>query len=223
MTNQGYDPPEKPAGQTHARSSPLRGYERERGVNRDTPPLRGDEPRGGTDKQFTPRSRWENKMNDKIKAKYLINFYELDSPIAVNITGTWSAIVRNGVIMMNTNDDASTLLRATVLEISHPKLGNIRGLDTEGLDYTIALENGNILKLEAEETPGLLYDCNEKLDPPVLDVLLWNPVITEIPFSHAFAGITHEEQRMIWNRRIAEVRQKMGKDSQPNSLTPTGR
>jgi hypothetical protein len=27
-------------------------------VNRGTPPLRGDEPRGGTDKQFTPRSRY---------------------------------------------------------------------------------------------------------------------------------------------------------------------
>jgi hypothetical protein len=61
MYNQGYDPPKETAGQTQARSSPLRGYERERGVNRGTPPLRVDEPRGRTDKRFTPRSRWMNK------------------------------------------------------------------------------------------------------------------------------------------------------------------
>ena len=52
------------------RSSPLRGYERERGVNRGTPPLRVDEPRGGTDKRFTPRSRYATKRINMKKALF---------------------------------------------------------------------------------------------------------------------------------------------------------
>lgn len=35
-------------------------------MNRGTPPLRADEPRGGTDRRFTPRSRWTIRKGKKI-------------------------------------------------------------------------------------------------------------------------------------------------------------
>ena len=48
--------------------------------------------------------------------------------------------------------------RKRILSIHHPQLGDIRKIDTSGLEYTITMLDGRVLKVEAEETPGLIYE-----------------------------------------------------------------
>lgn len=49
-------------------------------------------------------------------------------------------------------------VKAEILKITHPELGAIRGIITIGLDYSIYLSDGNILIVNAEESPGKIYD-----------------------------------------------------------------
>jgi hypothetical protein len=44
-----------------------------------------------------------------------------------------------------------------ILSIRHPELGQVESIETEGLEYTIAMNDGRIAKLEAEEEPGTVY------------------------------------------------------------------
>lgn len=148
----------------------------------------------------------------KRKAVYKINFYELDCPIAINFTGNWPAIIDGDKITLNPHENGAILLRATVLEISHKKLGKLKGLYTKGLDYTIVLEDGTQLLMEAEETPGLIYDHNEFISPEEFNVVLWSPQITDIPFGHCHAGLDSLERKMIREHRDKQMIEKLGMD-----------
>jgi hypothetical protein len=46
----------------------------------------------------------------------------------------------------------------TIVAIRHPELGEIRKIDTRGLDYTITLADGTELLANAEEDPGKIYE-----------------------------------------------------------------
>lgn len=54
------------------------------------------------------------------------------------------------------NDDCE--VKAEILKITHPELGAIKGIITIGLDYSIYLSDGNVIIVNAEETPGKIYD-----------------------------------------------------------------
>jgi len=51
-----------------------------------------------------------------------------------------------------------------ITAIRHPVLGDIKKIETDGLDYTMHLADGRVLKVEAEETPGVVYGL-----PPIQD------------------------------------------------------
>jgi len=51
--------------------------------------------------------------------------------------------------------------RMCIRSIAHPVLGVIRAIETNGLDYTFVFADGQPLKVEAEETPGLIYGRGE--------------------------------------------------------------
>lgn len=53
--------------------------------------------------------------------------------------------------------------RMRVLSIRHPELGSIQSINTKGLDYTLIMSDGRVLKVEAEETPGLVYEHQQKI------------------------------------------------------------
>lgn len=50
------------------------------------------------------------------------------------------------------NDDCE--VKAKISKITHPELGDIRGIITIGLDYSIYLDDGNRIIVNAEESPG---------------------------------------------------------------------
>ncbi|MBQ8959833.1 MAG: hypothetical protein IJ071_01250 [Ruminococcus sp.] len=54
--------------------------------------------------------------------------------------------------------------------ITHPILGDVRGIVTIGLDYTIYLADGRVLEVNAEEDPGHIYDPSVVIDNWTFDV-----------------------------------------------------
>ena len=47
--------------------------------------------------------------------------------------------------------------RLRILSINHPELGRIQSIDTKGLNYTVTMSDGPIVKIEAEEQPGTVF------------------------------------------------------------------
>ncbi len=50
--------------------------------------------------------------------------------------------------------DRSIVVKAKILSINHLELGDIKGIITIGLDYSIYLSDGSIIIVNAEESPG---------------------------------------------------------------------
>ena len=48
-------------------------------------------------------------------------------------------------------------IKGTILQITHPELGELKGIITMGLDYYLYLADGTELIVNAEESPCLLY------------------------------------------------------------------
>lgn len=55
----------------------------------------------------------------------------------------------------------SEVRSATLISIEHAELGLFARVDTEGLDYVFRTLGGREYIVNAEETPGLIYDENE--------------------------------------------------------------
>lgn len=97
-------------------------------------------------------------------------WYGLDQPIAVGAVADFDffvkppeAIVNEGLPVFYHGDwhercrHLYDRRRKRILSIWHPVLDSIRKIETSGLDYTFAMADGRALKVEAEETPGLVY------------------------------------------------------------------
>ncbi len=60
--------------------------------------------------------------------------------------------------------------RLEIMRITHPLLGDVWGIVTIGLDYTIYLSDGTVLEVNAEEHPGQIYDSSVVIDDWTFDV-----------------------------------------------------
>ena len=83
-------------------------------------------------------------------AAWVPGWYELDPPLEVGLT-LWRS------------QDA-VIAHGTIAGIRHQDLGEVRKVDTRGLDYTISLADGSELLVEAEETPGVCYQRRDIKD-----------------------------------------------------------
>ena len=88
-------------------------------------------------------------------------WYELDWPIVVGDVD-WFDVKNdgyfyNGVLSKEQRKDFS-FMKIEIERIIHPVLGEVKGIITFGLDYTIYLANGEIIEVNAEENPGMLYE-----------------------------------------------------------------
>ena len=54
--------------------------------------------------------------------------------------------------------------RKRITGISHPVLGRIEKIDTDDLDYKFSISDGRVLLVEAEETPGLVYELTKPVN-----------------------------------------------------------
>ena len=96
--------------------------------------------------------------------RWIPQWYELDWTVVVGDID-WFILSHdtfaNG-IFHDEEDYPATKIKIT--SITHPILGDIRGIIPIGLDYTIYLSNGDILTVNAEEKPGQIYDSKYKVD-----------------------------------------------------------
>ena len=103
---------------------------------------------------------------DRVHALWIPFWYECDQALAVGRTGDYwffkdpppacrsmaDLVFANGLDLAS---DASIMARGTVASITHASLGAVASVDTTGLVYTMTLEDGTEVGIEAEETPGV--------------------------------------------------------------------
>jgi hypothetical protein len=101
-------------------------------------------------------------------ATWIPSWYELDAPLRVgdeddfyfwrnvptHLCGSEALVFYNSLW----RPEDVLVAHGTVVAIVHPELGSIHEVDTRGLDYTITLADGVLLKVDAEENPGLVYE-----------------------------------------------------------------
>ena len=92
--------------------------------------------------------------------KWEPDWYELDQSIVVGDIDLFyltkdNLYVANGLLSSGNYDCE---VKAEILKITHPKLGDITGIITIGLDCSIYLGDGNVIIVNAEETPGKICD-----------------------------------------------------------------
>ncbi|MCA9070952.1 MAG: hypothetical protein KDA84_18625 [Planctomycetaceae bacterium] len=100
-------------------------------------------------------------------------WYELDQSIEVDHVNDFDFFVntpdelKDGDRLVfycgSWREGASFTRRAKVLSIQNKHFGAVRKIDTVGLDYTIVFPDGREQKIEAEESPGLVYDWPEPI------------------------------------------------------------
>ena len=86
--------------------------------------------------------------------RWIPQWYELDQSIVVGDVD-WFYLSKDKLYFasgFSGNDDCE--VKAKISKITHPELGDIRGIITIGLDYSIYLDDGNIIIVNAEESPG---------------------------------------------------------------------
>jgi hypothetical protein len=110
------------------------------------------------------------------KAIWFPFWYELDQSIAVGQEGDFDFFktvpdyIKNDGLLVFYHGDWQEKCRPLfdrrrikILQIQHPVIGPIQAIDTSGLDYTFTTLEGRLQKVEAEETPGLVYERNETI------------------------------------------------------------
>ena len=101
-------------------------------------------------------------------------WYELDQSIEIGITAEFTFFINPPdyiddqdlmVFFHGGGKDRDQYYSAfkRILTIRHRELGEIKKIDASGFDYTITLLDDTVYKVEAEETPGLVYDYPNKI------------------------------------------------------------
>ena len=101
--------------------------------------------------------------------KWTAEWYELDQTIIVGDKAWFSLPAEEkdhsfGSGMELDSKEHFTEKKLEIISITHPVLGDVRGIVTIGLDYTVYLASGEVLEVNAEEHPGQIYDSSYKVD-----------------------------------------------------------
>lgn len=105
--------------------------------------------------------------------KWTAAWYELDQTIIVG-DKDWFYLPsdeNNHSFFKELYDGNSFIRKKLAIEkITHPVLGDVRGIVAIGLDYTIFLTDGTVLEVNAEEQPGQIYNSSLVIDDWTFDV-----------------------------------------------------
>jgi hypothetical protein len=103
-----------------------------------------------------------------VEVAWVPGWYELDPPLEVGLADEfafWQVVPEHlrgpeSLVLYNTlwHPEDAVVARGTIAVIRHSELGEVRKVDTRGLDYTIILADGSELTVNAEEEPGKLYE-----------------------------------------------------------------
>lgn len=123
-----------------------------------------------------------------INALWIPAWYELDPSIVVGVTEefVFHKTAANEVLKFYSGAKENDAVKAigTISAIKHNVLGDIESVDAQGLDYTLVLQDGRRLLVNAEENPGLVYEWVDDS---------WQPsdmVITDWTLTVQFASLS---------------------------------
>ena len=109
-------------------------------------------------------------------------WYELDQCIVVGDIDFFYLRKDNLYFANGLNSESyEREVKAEILKITHPELGDIRGIITIGLDYSIYLSDGTVIIVNAEENPGEIYDSHDVVSEWCFDVQIRIIEKTELP------------------------------------------
>lgn len=101
-------------------------------------------------------------------AAWMPGWYALDPPLEIGLTDDfafWRIVPEHllgpePLVFYNTlwHPEEAVVARGVIASIRHSELGEIRKVDTRGLDYTLTLTDGTELLVNAEEEPGKLFE-----------------------------------------------------------------
>ena len=103
------------------------------------------------------------------------------------------------------NRDADEV-RAEILTINHKQLGRIKGIITIGLDYTIYLEDGRVLSVNAEEDPGKIYNDSINIEEWRFDVEVNIVERTGVTLGERVQMMTPTERKALHNQLIEKYK-----------------
>ena len=104
--------------------------------------------------------------------KWTAAWYELDQTIIVG-DKDWFYLLKceNSLSFANgLGYGCDIQKKLEIVRIKHPILGDVRGIVTIGLDYTVYLMNGVFMIVNAEEHPGKIRDSSIVIDNWSFDV-----------------------------------------------------
>lgn len=103
-----------------------------------------------------------------VKATWIPGWYELDPNLEVGLEAQfafWRQVPEHlcgseELVLYNdlSNPREPMFASGKIFSIWHPDLGDIRKVDTHGLDYTITLGDGAEIVVNAEEDPGKMFE-----------------------------------------------------------------
>lgn len=103
-----------------------------------------------------------------VRVAWVPGWYELDPHLEVGLEDEfafWRVVpehLRGPEEFVLYNDllrpEDGVFASGKIVSIRHPELGDIRKVDTCGLDYTITLADGTEILVNAEEDPGKMFE-----------------------------------------------------------------
>ncbi len=103
-----------------------------------------------------------------VEVAWVLGWYALDPTLSVGLSDKfafWRVVPDylrgfEPLVLYNTiwQPEDAVVASGTILAIRHPELGEVRKVETRGLDYTITLAEGTELTVNAEEEPGKLFE-----------------------------------------------------------------
>jgi hypothetical protein len=143
--------------------------------------------------------------------RWIPQWYELDWTIVVGDTDWFilsDEMFNNGIVH---DEESITATKLKIQSITHPVLGDIKGIIAIGLDYTIYLANGELLTVNAEEEPGKIYESEYKVDNWTFEVS-----VQVLDDKGRLPCYEHDYERVIANeRRIDRYKALLGITTAP--------
>ncbi len=91
-------------------------------------------------------------------------WYELDQSIVVGDIDFFYLTKDKSQFSNGLTSEDDYEIKAEILDIKHSLLGSVKGIITIGLDYTVYLDSGDSIQVDAEESPGKITEAKYEVD-----------------------------------------------------------
>lgn len=147
-----------------------------------------------------------------MNVKWVPDWYELDQSIVVGDIALFyltkdNLYFENG---LSSSGKYENEVKAEILKITHPELGEIRGIITIGLDYSIYLSDGTVIIVNAEENPGEIFDSQYVVSGWSFDVQIHIIEKTGLTWIERQKMYNHNDEKKLRQECISRYKALLG-------------